>query len=621
MLKERNDIRNIAIIAHVDHGKTTLVDQMLRQAKVFRENQQVSERVMDSNDLERERGITILSKNTAITIPDPKTGELVKINIVDTPGHADFGGEVERVMNMVDGALLLVDAAEGPMAQTRFVLKKALAMGHKVIVVINKMDRRDADPDATLNKTFDLFVELGATEEQCDFPVVYANGIDGRSGLTQAMGPDLQPLFDVILNEINPPEVDADAPFQMLVTNLAYDDYRGLSAIGRINRGTVHVGDALARMKLDGTVGTEHARYLYTYSGLNKIETESVEAGDIIVLAGLEGIAIGETLCDPEHQDALPAIHVEEPTVKMTFGVNTSPFAGNEGKWGTSRKLRQRLYDELRNNVALRVEDTESADQFVVSGRGELHLAILIETMRREGYEFQVSRPEVIFTRNEAGELLEPYEEVDIDTSPDTVGSVIEMLGTRKGRMENMSDNNDGSTHLHYIVPTRGLLGFRYQFMTATHGMGILNENFLEYGPYAGPIQGRLTNSIVAWETGSTTTYGLKNAEERGMLFIGPGVDVYEGMVVGESLRDNDLAVNVCKKKHLTNMRQSNKDIEIRLNGIRQMSLDEAIEYLDEDELLEITPLSFRIRKKILDTEERGKNQHKIKELGGTMPQ
>ncbi len=616
MLKERTDIRNIAIIAHVDHGKTTLVDQMLRQAKVFRENQQVSERVMDSNDLERERGITILSKNTAITIPDPKTGELVKINIVDTPGHADFGGEVERVMNMVDGALLLVDAAEGPMAQTRFVLKKALAMGHKVIVVINKMDRRDADPDETLNKTFDLFVELGATDEQCEFPVVYANGIDGRSGLTQAMGPDLQPLFDVILNEINPPTVDAEAPFQMLVTNLAYDDYRGLSAIGRINRGTVHVGDTLARMKLDGTVSTEHARYLYTYNGLRKVETETVEAGDIIVMAGLEGIAIGETLADPEHQEALPAIHVEEPTVKMTFGVNTSPFAGNEGKWGTSRKLRQRLYDELRNNVAMRVDDTESADQFVVSGRGELHLAILIETMRREGYEFQVSRPEVIFTRNEAGELLEPYEEVDIDTSPDTVGSVIEMLGQRKGRMENMADNNDGSTHLHYIVPTRGLLGFRYQFMTATHGMGVLNENFLEYAPYAGPIQGRLTNSIVAWETGSTTTYGLKNAEERGMLFVGPGVDVYEGMVVGESLRDNDLSVNVCKKKHLTNMRQSNKDIEIRLNGIRQMSLDEAIEYLDEDELLEVTPLSFRIRKKILDTEERGKNQHKIKEMG-----
>lgn len=613
MQAERKDIRNVAIIAHVDHGKTTLVDQLLRQAKVFRENQQLTERVMDSNDLERERGITILSKNTAITIPNPQTGELVKINIVDTPGHADFGGEVERVMNMVDGALLLVDAAEGPMAQTRFVLKKALAMGHKVIVVINKMDRRDADPDTTLNKTFDLFVELGATDEQADFPIVYANGIEGRAGLTTDLGPNLQPLFDVILENIKGPEVDMDAPFQMLVTNIAYDDYRGLSAIGRINRGVVHAGDAMARLMPDGKVSKEQARYLYTYNGLNKVETNEATAGDIVVIAGLEGISIGDTLSDPEHQEALPAIYVEEPTVKMTFGVNTSPFAGNEGKWGTSRKLRQRLYDELRNNVALRVQDTESSDQFVVSGRGELHLAILIETMRREGYEFQVSRPEVIFLKGANGETLEPYEEVDIDTSPDTVGTVVEMLGARKGRMQNMVDNKDGSTHLSYVVPTRGLLGFRYQFLTATHGMGVLNENFLEYAPYAGPISGRATNSIVAWENGTTSTYGLKNAEERGMLFIGPGVEVYEGMVVGESLRESDLAVNVCKKKHLTNMRQSNKDIEVRLNGIRQMSLDEAIEYLAEDELLEITPLNFRIRKKILDTEERGKAQHKSK--------
>lgn len=613
MITERENIRNVAIIAHVDHGKTTLVDGLLRQAKVFRENQQVSTRVMDSNDLERERGITILSKNTAITIPDPKTGELVKINIVDTPGHADFGGEVERVMNMVDGALLLVDAAEGPMAQTRFVLKKALAMGHKVIVVINKMDRKDADPDETLNKTFDLFVELGANDEQCDFPVVYANGIEGRAGLTKDLSPNLQPLFDVILENIHAPKVDADAPFQMLVTNIAYDDYRGLSAIGRINRGKIHVGDTLSRMKLDGTVTTEHARYLYTYNGLSKVETEEVEAGDIIVMAGLEGIAIGETLTDPECQEALPAIYVEEPTVKMTFGVNTSPFAGQEGKWGTSRKLRERLYAELRNNVALRVEDTESSDRWVVSGRGELHLAILIETMRREGYEFEISRPEVIFLKGANGETLEPFEEVDIDTSPDTVGTVVEMLGTRKGRMQNMVDNKDGSTHLSYVIPTRGLLGFRYQFLTATHGMGVLNTNFLEYAPYAGTMGGRITNSIVAWENGTTSTYGLKNAEERGVLFIGPGVDVYEGMVVGESLRESDLAVNVCKKKHLTNMRQSNKDIEVRLMGIRQMSLDEAIEYLADDELLEVTPKNFRIRKKILETEERGRQEHRIK--------
>lgn len=371
----------------------------------------------------------------------------------------------------------------------------------------------------------------------------------------------------------------------------------------------------MSRMKLDGTVASERARYLYTYNGLNKVETESVQAGDIIVLAGVEAVAIGETLTDPECQEALPAIYVEEPTVQMTFGVNTSPFAGREGKWGTSRKLRERLYAELRNNVALRVEDTNSADTFMVSGRGELHLAILIETMRREGYEFQISKPEVIFLKGVNGETLEPFEEVDIDTSPDTVGTVVEMLGSRKGRMQNMVDNNDGSTHLSYVVPTRGLLGFRYQFLTATHGMGVLNTNFLEYAPYAGAIQGRLTNSIVAWENGTTSTYGLKNAEERGLLFVGPGVDVYEGMVVGESMRDADLAVNVCKKKHLTNMRQSNKDIEIRLNGIRQMSLDEAIEFLDDDELLEVTPQNFRVRKKILDTEERGRYEHRIKEL------
>lgn len=617
MITKREDIRNIAIIAHVDHGKTTLVDGMLRQAKVFRDNQQVGERIMDSNALERERGITILSKNTAITIPDPETGKLVKINIVDTPGHADFGGEVERVMNMVDGALLLVDAAEGPMAQTRFVLKKALQMGHKVIVVINKMDRKDADPDNALNKTFDLFVELGATDEQADFPIVYADGVDGKAGLTKELSPDLQPLFNMILRKINPPEVELDKPFQMLVTNIAYDDYRGLSAIGRINRGTIHCGDSITRMKVDGTTEAEQARYLYTYNGLAKVEVESIDAGDIIVIAGLEGISIGETLVNPNCKEALPVIYVEEPTVKMTFGVNTSPFAGREGKWGTSRKLRERLYSELRNNVALKVQDTDSADRFTVSGRGELHLAILIETMRREGYEFQVSRPEVIFLKGANGEVLEPFEEVDIDTSPDTVGTVVEMLGGRRGRMQAMLDNKDGSTHLSYIIPTRGLLGFRYQFLTATHGMGILNTNFLEYAPYAGPIQGRQTNSIVAWENGTTSTYGLKNAEERGMLFVGAGVDVYEGMVVGESMRDSDLTVNVCKKKHLTNMRQSNKDIEIRLNGIRQMSLDEAIEYLAEDELLEVTPVNFRVRKRILDTEERGKTQKKAREMVG----
>ncbi len=613
MVSERKDIRNIAIIAHVDHGKTTLVDAMLKQAKVFRENQQVEERIMDSNALERERGITILAKNTAITIPDQETGELVKINIVDTPGHADFGGEVERVMNMVDGALLLVDAAEGPMPQTRFVLKKALAMGHKIIVVINKMDRKDADPDRTLNKTFDLFVELGASEEQTDFPILYANGIEGRAGYTEELSPNLQPLFETILRKIDPPAVEIDEPFQIVVTNISYDDYRGLNAIGRIHRGKITAGMNMARIKLDGSIVPEKARYLYVYSGLNKVETDVAYAGDIISIAGLENVLIGETLADPEHPDALPAISVEEPTVKMTFGVNSSPFAGREGKWGTSRKLRERLFGELRNNVALRVEDTDSTESFIVSGRGELHLAILIETMRREGYEFQVSRPEVIFMTGVNGETLEPYEEVHIDTSPDTVGTVVEMMGTRKGRMQDMADNPDGSVHLYYIIPTRGLLGFRYQFLTATHGMGIINTSFFEYAPYAGPISNRNTNSIVAWETGQTSTYGLKNAEERGVLFVGPGVDVYEGMVVGESMRVTDLAVNVCKKKHLTNMRQSNKDIEVRLNAIRQMSLDEAIEYLAEDELLEVTPINFRIRKRILNLEERGKQQHKEK--------
>ncbi len=617
MTVERNDLRNIAIIAHVDHGKTTLVDAMLKQARVFRENQQVIERVMDSNALERERGITILAKNTAIVIPDPGTGGLVKINIVDTPGHADFGGEVERVMNMVDGVLLLVDAAEGPMPQTRFVLKKALQMGHRAIVVINKMDRRDAEPDRALNQTFDLFIELGASEEQADFPVIYTNGLTGQAGLTQDMGPNLQPLFEAILQRIPPPRVEPDKPLQLLVTNLGYDDYRGVTAIGRIFAGKIHAGQAVVRMMLNEQVVAERIRYLYVHQGLERIEVESAEAGEIVALAGLEGIAIGETLADPENPVALPPIKVEEPTVRMTFGVNTSPFSGKEGKWSTSRKLRERLFDELRNNVALRVEETETSDTFLVSGRGELHLAILIETMRREGYEFQVSRPEAIFRHGEDGALLEPYEEVHIDTSADTVGVVVEMLGGRRGKMIDMINNPDNTVHLTYIVPTRGLLGFRYQFLTATRGMGVMNTIFRGYEALAGPISSRATSSIVAWEPGTTTNFGLKNAEERGILFLGPGVEVYQGMVVGETQRPSDLAVNVCKKKHLTNMRSSNKDIEVRLTPPRDMSLDEAIEYLAEDELLEVTPQNFRIRKRILDTEERGKSQKKEKEALG----
>src|SRR5512147_2119404 len=614
MLIERTDLRNIAIIAHVDHGKTTLVDGLLRQSHTFRENQQVAERVMDSNDLERERGITILAKNTAISLVDPVTNQPIKINIVDTPGHADFGGEVERVMNMVDGVLLLVDGAEGPMPQTRFVLKKALEMGHKAIVVINKVDRKDAEPSRVLNETFDLFIELGASEEQADFPIVYAQATAGKAGLTPELGPDLQPLFDVILNHIPAPKVDPDAPLQLLVTMLGYDDYRGVTAIGRVFAGRIKAGQRLARLTTDGRNLPESAKYLYTFQGLNKVEIDEASAGDIISLAGLDGIGIGETLADPAEPKALPTIRVEEPTVRMTFGVNTAPFAGKEGRWGTSRNLRERLFDELRTNVALRVEETESAENFLVSGRGELHLGILIETMRREGYEFQVSRPEVIFHKADDGELLEPYEEVHIETSAETVGVVVEMLGSRRGQMMDMQDSGQGTKRIIYVVPTRGLLGFRYQFLTSTRGAGVMHTIFHSYDEMSGPMTTRTTGSLVAWEAGETTAYALKNAEERGTLFYGPGVSVYEGMVVGENARGGDIPINVCRKKHLTNMRSSHGDMEIRLTPPRQMSLDEAIEYLADDELLEVTPVSYRIRKRILDTHERGRQTKKIKE-------
>jgi len=613
MLTERTDLRNIAIIAHVDHGKTTLVDCLLRQARVFRENQQVVERVMDSNDLERERGITILAKNTAVTIWDAATKENVKINIVDTPGHADFGGEVERVMNMVDGVLLLVDAAEGPMPQTRFVLKKALEMNHRAIVVINKVDRRNADPSRALNQAFDLFIELGASDEQADFAVIYTNAITGQSGLTPDLGPDLQPLFQAILRHIPAPQVDTDAPLQMLVTTLGYDEYRGVTAVGRIFAGRMQVGRPVTRMMTSGEVRPEQVRYLYVHEGMKRVEVDQALAGEIVMLAGLEDISIGETLADPENPVALPAICVEDPTVRMTFGVNTSPFSGREGRWGTSRKLRARLFDELRQNVALRVGETDSADTFDVSGRGELHLAILVETMRREGYEFQVSRPEVLLRQGKQGELLEPYEKVYVEINSDTLGSVIEMLGSRCGQMLDMVDTREDSLRLTYLVPTRGLLGFRYHFLTATHGMGALHTLFHGYLPMAGEISSRSNGSLVAWEMGTTTLFGLQNAEVRGSLFVGPGVNVYEGMVVGERQRSGDLSVNVCKKKHLTNMRNSIREIDERLTPPRQMSLDEAIEYLADDELLEVTPQSYRIRKRILDTEDRGKHAKRIK--------
>jgi len=453
METRREDLRNIAIIAHVDHGKTTLVDGLLQQANTFRANQHVAERVMDSNDLERERGITILAKNTAVVVTNPDTKKPVKINIVDTPGHADFGGEVERVLNMVDGVLLLVDAAEGPRPQTRFVLRKALEMGHRAIVVINKIDRKDADPERVLNETFDLFIELGASDAQADFPVVYATATKQLAGLTPELGPNLQPLFDTILKEVPAPVVDAQAPLQMLVTTLDYDNYRGLTAVGRIFSGTMRVGDPIVRMSLDGQVYPETIRYLYVHSGLERVEVEEAQAGEIIAIAGLENIAIGETLSDAENPTALPIITIEAPTVKMAFGVNTSPFTGKEGRWGTSRKLRERLMNELKSNISLKVDETENADTFIVSGRGELHLAILIETMRREGYEFQVSRPEVILREGADGKTEEPYEEVHIETSQDTVGSVVEMLGKRRAEMTNMVESSSGTVNMTFIVP------------------------------------------------------------------------------------------------------------------------------------------------------------------------
>jgi len=609
MLSERKDIRNVAIIAHVDHGKTTLIDSMLKQAKVFRENQRVQVRIMDSNDLERERGITILAKNTAITLPDLETGQLVKINIVDTPGHADFGGEVERIMNMVDGVLLLVDAVEGPKPQTRFVLKQAIAKNLPTIVVINKLDRRDADADQTLNATFDLFVELGASSELLEFPIIYADGLAGRSGNTPDLKEDLAPLFECILRHIPGPMADVEAPFQLLVTNLGYDEYSGVTATGRIHAGRIKAGQQLMRLKLDNTSERIQAKYLFSYQGLVKVAIEVAEAGEIVTIGGLKDIQIGETLADPENPVVLPAIKVQQPTVQMTFGVNTSPFSGREGKWGTTRKLWERLVEELRTNIALRVAQTEQKDTFLVSGRGELHLGILIETMRREGYEFQVSRPEAIIVEDEKGRKLEPFEEVHIDVDSDSVGVVVEMLGQRKGKMTNMTNNPDGTVHLIYSMPTRGLLGFRYKFLNATRGKGILNSFYVGDQPLEGVIENKNTSSIVAREDGVSSTYGLKNAEPRGTLFIGPGIEVYEGMIVGETPRSQDLAINIAKKKHLTNMRQSIRDLDERLDPPRQMSLDEMIEYLGPDELLEVTPENLRLRKRILDTHDRLRNE------------
>lgn len=605
MQKIRTDIRNIAIIAHVDHGKTTLIDSMLRQAKVFRENQKIMDRVMDSNDLERERGITILAKNASITLPDLSTGQLVKLNIVDTPGHADFGGEVERIMNMVDGVLLLVDAAEGPKPQTRFVLKQAIKKNIKTIVVINKLDRKDIDIEETLNATFDLFVELGADNEILDFPIIYAEGLQGKSGTTPELENNLLPLFECILNNVPGPVVNTENEFQMLVTNLGYDEYSGVTATGRIYSGNVEPGDQILRLMRDGSQEKIQAKYLFTYQGLEMKASDRAEAGDIVTIGGLKDIQIGETLTSPLYPVALPTILVQQPTVKMTFGVNTSPLTGKEGKWSTSRKILERLNDELRKNISLRVEVTEQKDVFMVAGRGELHLSILIETMRREGYEFQVSRPEAIVIEGEDGVKLEPYEEVHIDVHNEYVGAVVEMLGQRKGQMSNMHNNPDGTVHLTFTIPTRGLLGFRYRFLNATHGKGILNSFYIGDQVLEGEIVNRNSSSIIAIESGVATTFGLKNAEQRGMLFISPGEEVYEGMIVGETPKAQDIAVNVTKRKHLTNMRQSIRDLEERLDPPRRMSLDEMIEYLGPDDLLEVTPINLRMRKRILDTHER----------------
>lgn len=637
-MNTRNDIRNIAIIAHVDHGKTTLVDAMLKQSHIFRENQTVQERVMDSNDLERERGITILAKNTAITYRG------VKINIIDTPGHADFGGEVERVLNMADGVLLLVDAVDGPMPQTRFVLRKALELGHKAIVVINKVDRPNARLNHVANATFDLFIDLGATDEQAEFPIVYTDALTGRATLdphlaqrvwgnaltpltpspspggrgedTLASGlstngrgedADLQPLFDTILEYIPAPQADADAPLQMLVTSLAYDDYKGRIAIGRVFAGKLRAAQEVVRIAVNGEMERDKIVQLFIHQGLERVEVPQADAGEIVALTGLPEVYIGETIADPEQPKALPPIRVEAPTVRMTFGVNTSPFAGREGQWSTSRKLRERLFKELEHNVALRVEETESADTFVVSGRGELHLAILIETMRREGYELQVAKPEVIFKRGDDGETIEPFEDVFVEVAQEALGAVMEMLGARRGQLNEMHTRDDGTVFLRYRVPTRGLLGFRSKFLTATRGLGVMHTLFAGYFSMTGEIETRPHGSLVAHEPGTATTFGLHNAEGRGVLFIGPGTEVYEGMIVGENPREEDIAVNVAKKKHLTNMRSSNADIAVQLTPPRVLSLDDAIEYIAEDELMEVTPQSLRLRKKILNNEERGK--------------
>ena len=602
----RNDIRNIAIIAHVDHGKTTLVDAMLKQSGVFRANEHVEERVMDSNDLERERGITILSKNTAVM------HDGVKINILDTPGHADFGGEVERVLNMVDGVMLLVDAYEGPMPQTKYVLRKALEAHLKPIVVINKIDRPDQRVEEVVDEVLDLFIELNADEDQLEFPVVYASARNGIAKLSmEDDNNNLEPLFKVILENIPAPDVDVEAPLQMLVNTLDYDNFIGRIVIGRVMRGTIHNGENVALMNEDKVRPGKIGR-LYAYQGLKRVEVDEAKAGDIVALMGLQDAEIGETIADKDNPEALKGIKIDEPTLSMVFYVNNSPFAGKEGEFVTSRHIRDRLFKEAETNVALRVEETESPDAYKVSGRGELHLSILIETMRREGFELQVGKPKVIMHRDETGTLQEPMEALTIDVPQDYMGAVMEGLGLRKAELQNMTEMA-GYLRMEFKIPARGLIGFRNQFLTDTKGNGIMNHVFAGYEDYKGEIPGRTRGSLVAFESGETTSYGIGNAQERGTMFVIPAEKIYEGQLVGENSREDDMDVNPCKKKHVSNMRASGSDEAIRLIPPRTFSLEQALEHINEDELVEVTPKSIRMRKKVLNRLERGKLRARMK--------
>ena len=597
---KREELRNIAIIAHVDHGKTTLVDHMLRQSGTFRDNQVVQERVMDSNDLERERGITILAKNTSAEYKG------VKINIVDTPGHADFGGEVERVLKMVNGVLLLVDASEGPMPQTRFVLEKALALNHRVIVLINKIDRPDRRIDEVVDEVLELLMDLGANEEQLDSPFIYCSGRHGTATLDYHQeGKDLTPLFDTILDYIEPPEGDPNGPLSVLVSSIDYNEYVGRIAVGRIERGTIHQNQEVVVCDYfkEDLHNKAKITAIYQIDGLDRTPVTEAMAGDIISFSGIEDVNIGNTVCDPDCVEPLPFVKISEPTVEMTFSVNDSPFAGQEGKYVTSRQLRDRLYRELLKDVSLHVEDTDSADSFKVMGRGEMHLSILIENMRREGYEFQVSTPKVLF-KEVNGEKLEPYEELIIDVPEDSMGTVMESMGLRKGELRAMQPVGS-RVKMEFIIPSRGLFGYRSEFLTNTRGEGILNSVFYNYGPYKGEMTQRSNGSLVAFEEGESITYGLYNAQERGTLFIGPGERVYAGMVVGYSPKSDDITVNVCKKKQATNTRAAGSDEALRLTPPRVMSLEEALEFMNDDELLEVTPEHFRIRKQILDHAQR----------------